>query len=56
MLNGENKAIFLPDELYVQAEERARSSGFGSIDEYVIFILEEVLKADDEEQSVTFSK
>lgn len=55
-MKEEKKAVFLPPALYTQIAERARCSGFGSIDEYVIFILGEVLKADDEEGDMTLSK
>ena len=55
-MKEEKKAVLIPTALYLQVEERARVTGFGSIDEYIIFILEEVLKEDDEEGHVTFSK
>ncbi len=45
----ENKAIFLSANLYSRIEERAKDTNFGSVEEYVIFVLEEVLKEDDEE-------
>ncbi|MCL0060389.1 CopG family transcriptional regulator [Dehalococcoidia bacterium] len=40
----ESKAIFLPAELYRRIEERAKATSFGSVEEYVRFVLEEVLK------------
>lgn len=49
-----NKAVFLPAELYDRIEQRARATNFGSVEEYVIFVLEEVLKEEDEE--TVFSK
>lgn len=49
-----NKAVFLPDDLYRRIEERVRATGFGSVEEYVTFVLEEVLKEEDEE--TVFSK
>jgi len=45
----ENKAVFLSADLYSQIEQRVKATGFGSVEEYVTFVLEEVLKEDDEE-------
>lgn len=50
---GEKKAMFLPAELHSRIEERAKVTGFGSIDEYVIFVLEEVLKEEGEEETTS---
>ena len=47
---GGKKAVFLPAELYRRVEERVRISDFESVDEYVAFVLEEVLKAVSEEE------
>ena len=47
---GGKKAVFLPAELYKRVEERVRISDFESVDEYVAFVLEEVLKAVSEEE------
>ena len=44
----ESKATFLPAELYGRIEERAKTTGFGSVDEYIIFVLKEVLKEEGE--------
>jgi Arc/MetJ-type ribon-helix-helix transcriptional regulator len=52
----EGKAMFLPAEIYNRLEERVKSSGFGSVDEYVIFILEEVLKEDGEQEQRAYSE
>jgi len=46
----EKKAVLLPAELYNRIEERAKATGFGSVEEYVSFVLEEVLKEDEEEE------
>lgn len=51
----ESKEVFLPPELYGRIEERVKATGFGSVDEYVIFVLEEVLKEGKEEERA-FSK
>ena len=40
----EKRALSLPPELYKKIEERAKVTGFESVDEYVKFVLEEVLK------------
>ena len=45
----ERKAVFLPSDLYSQIEERARVTGFGSVAQYVISVLEQALKEEDEE-------
>lgn len=42
------KAVSLPAELYSQIEERAKSTGFNSIDDYVVFVLEEVVRDEGE--------
>ena len=42
-----NKAVFLPAELYGRIEERVKATGFGAVDEYVIFVLEEILKEEE---------
>ncbi|MEE8374223.1 MAG: CopG family transcriptional regulator [Dehalococcoidia bacterium] len=55
MSTEENKAVYLSANLYGRVEERLSNAGFGSVDEYVIFVLEEVLK-DDEEDTVAFTK
>ena len=52
----ESRAVFLPTELYGRIEERVKGTSFGSVDEYVIFVLDEVLKEDGEEGEKTFSK
>lgn len=47
-MKEEKKAVLLPAELYNRVEERAKATGFGSVEEYVSFVLEEVLKEDEE--------
>ena len=51
----EKKPVYLSTELYEKIAERAKSTGFNSVDEYVIFVLEEVLK-DDEDETQAVSK
>lgn len=55
MSTDESKAVYLSANLYGRIEERLSNAGFGSVDEYVSFVLEEVLK-DDEEDTVAFTK
>jgi hypothetical protein len=43
-----SKAIYLPPELYNRVKERAEAASFGSVEEYVAFVLTEVLKEGDE--------
>jgi Arc/MetJ-type ribon-helix-helix transcriptional regulator len=52
----ETRAVYLPAELHGRIEERVRETGFDSVDEYVIFVMEEVLKDEGEEQEMAFSK
>jgi Arc/MetJ-type ribon-helix-helix transcriptional regulator len=47
----EEKAVFLPAELYSKVEERVKATDFGSVDEYVEFVLEEVVKEEEEEKA-----
>ena len=46
------KAVLLPDDLYRKIGERVNVTAFNSVDEYVIFVMEEVLK-DEEEQALS---
>lgn len=50
---GEKKAVFLPAELYSKIEERVKTTDFSSVEQYLAFVLEEILKEDEEEQSFT---
>lgn len=51
----EKKAIYLSEDLYKQIDERVNITGFGSVEEYVTFVLQEVLKDDEVEEQVSFS-
>ena len=44
MKKNEKKSVFLPAHLYGKIEERVRATGFGSVDEYVEFVLGEAIK------------
>ena len=48
---SESRAVNLPAELYKQIKDRAEATNFESVDEYVIFVLSEVLK--EAEETVT---
>ena len=54
-MEEEKKAVLLPAKLYSQVLERVEATDFGSVDEYITFVLEEVLK-DDVEEEIAFSK
>jgi len=47
------KKISIPAELYSRIADRAKNTGVGSIEEYVILTLEDTLKRSDEEPSLT---
>ena len=55
MKKEERRALSLPAELCSRIEDRVKATDFGSVDEYVIFVLEEVLKEEGEEEKA-FSK
>jgi|Deesub1362B_J571_1020462.scaffolds.fasta_scaffold00502_3 Arc/MetJ-type ribon-helix-helix transcriptional regulator len=43
--------VRIPDRLYMEIEERVKESGeFESVEEYVTFVLEELLKDEEEEE------
>ena len=54
-MKKKNKTVSLPAELYGKIEERLVSSGFASVDEYVAFVLEEVLREEGEGEDKAFS-
>jgi len=49
------KPVYLSTELYNRIAARAKSTGFDSVDDYVLFVLEEVVK-DDEDEAQAISK
>ena len=53
MKEKEKKAVFLPGELYGKIEERVKAANFGSVDEYVEFVLEEVVREEGEERALS---
>ena len=48
MRKQEKKSVFVPAELYGKIEERVKAADFGSVDEYVEFVLAEVVKEEAE--------
>jgi len=55
-MNREKKAVSLPVELYRKIEQRIAGTGFHSVDEYVAFVMEEVLKEEGEAGERALSK
>jgi Arc/MetJ-type ribon-helix-helix transcriptional regulator len=51
-LKEEQKPILIPAELYKKIEARVDSTEFKSVDEYVGFVLEEVVKEEQEDKQV----
>jgi len=51
MEKGEKRTVFLPAELYSKVEEKVKATDFGSVDEYVEFVLEEVVKGEEGERA-----
>lgn len=43
------KAVLLPAELYGRIEERVRATEFESVEEYVTYVMEEILREDEGE-------
>ena len=48
----ENRNVTLPAELYDRIGKRVKDAGFNSVDEYVVFVLEEILREEVEEEVV----
>jgi len=44
----EKKTVFLPGELYSKIEERANATDFGLVDEYMEFVVAEVVEEEEE--------
>ncbi len=49
-MSKETKSISVPADIYDRIEQRVKATEFGSVEEYVLFILEEVLKDEEEEE------
>lgn len=50
------KQVSIPDELYEKIEKNLEDFGFKTVDEYIVFVLEEVLKSDDSGEKQVFSE
>jgi len=50
------KQVSIPDELYEKIEKNLEDFGFKTVDEYIAFVLEEVLKNDDSGEEQVFSE
>jgi hypothetical protein len=50
MKKEEKKAVFLPADIYLRLEERVRATEFTSVEEYVTFVMEEILREDEEKK------
>ncbi len=48
--------VEVPDEIYRKLEERVKETSFSSVDEYVTYILREVLASLEEEEEEVFSE
>jgi Arc/MetJ-type ribon-helix-helix transcriptional regulator len=51
MKKNERKSVSLPAELYGKIENRVRGTDFGSVDEYVEFVLGEAIKEEEEAEN-----
>jgi hypothetical protein len=51
-----NRTMHIPDNLYRLIKRRAAVTGFGSVDEYVMFILQEIVAEDMEPENIDFNK
>jgi len=45
------KTVLMPAELYNKIAERIKDTDFGSVDEYVEFVLEEVVTEEEKDQA-----
>ena len=46
------RSVKIPDEVYEKIEKRIRETEFDSVDEYVTYVLKEVLASLEEEEQV----
>ena len=51
-MKEEQKPVFIPAELYQKVNNRVNSTEFKSVDEYVCFVLEEVVKEEQDNEEV----
>lgn len=50
------RQVNIPDELYEKIEKSLGEFGFKTVDEYVEFVLREVLESDSSQEEQVFSK
>ncbi len=50
------KEVKIPDDVYEKIEQRLKETEFESVDEYVTFVLREVLASLEEEEEQVFSE
>ncbi len=50
------KAVFLSALLYGRIEERVQATEFDSVEDYVSYVMEEILREEDSEEEPTFSE
>lgn len=55
-MSKEYGEVKIPKEILREIEERIKETEFGSVEEYVTFVLEEVLREDDEGPEETLSE
>lgn len=55
-MKEKKKTVYLPEDIYIKIEQRVADTEFNSVDEYIAFVLAEVLKEDDEEGHPTYSE
>lgn len=54
-MKEKKKAVYLSEEIYNKIEQRIHDTEFSSVNDYVTFVLEEILK-EDEEEGKTFTE
>lgn len=50
------KQVNIPDELYGKIEKNLEDFGFKTVDEYIVFVLEEVMKKDGDGEDKVFNE
>lgn len=50
--NKKDKAIFIPRYLYEKIKKKIEGSDFNSVSDYVVFVLEEVLETNNNEEDI----
>ncbi len=50
-MSEEKKNVPIPAEIYDAIAQRVKETEFNSVEEYVTFVLEEVIKDEDEEET-----